>query len=51
MLSSEPGRLMTKYYLKFDSMKLIMQTPVNCTLEDALRIISRAEEIACNIYL
>ncbi|XP_048327606.1 DExH-box ATP-dependent RNA helicase DExH17 isoform X9 [Ziziphus jujuba] len=42
----EPGRLMTKYYLKFDSMKLIMQTPVNCTLEDALRIICRAGEIA-----
>lgn len=38
---------MTKYYLKFDSMKLIMQTAVNCTLEDALHTISRAEELAC----
>lgn len=38
---------MTKYYLKFDTMKHIMQTPVNCSLEDALHIICRAEEIAC----
>ncbi|XP_059449049.1 DExH-box ATP-dependent RNA helicase DExH17 isoform X2 [Corylus avellana] len=42
----EPGKLMTKYYLKFDTMKHIMQTPVNCSLEDALHIICRAEEIA-----
>lgn len=46
-LSLEPGKLMTKYYLKFDTMKHIMQTPVNCSLEDALHIICRAEEIAC----
>ena len=38
---------MTKYYLKFDTMKHIMQTPVNFTIEDALHIICRAEEIAC----
>uniref|UniRef100_A0A2N9FIT4 DNA 3'-5' helicase n=1 Tax=Fagus sylvatica TaxID=28930 RepID=A0A2N9FIT4_FAGSY len=44
--SLDPGKLMTKYYLKFDTMKHIMQTPVNCTLEDALHIICRAEEIA-----
>lgn len=43
----EPGRLMTKYYLKFDTMKHIMQTPDNCRLEDALNVICRAEEIAC----
>ncbi|XP_048433806.1 DExH-box ATP-dependent RNA helicase DExH17 isoform X2 [Pyrus x bretschneideri] len=42
----EPGRLMTKYYLKFDTMKHIMQTPVNCSLEDALHVICRAEEIS-----
>ncbi|KAG8635010.1 DExH-box ATP-dependent RNA helicase DExH17 isoform X2 [Manihot esculenta] len=42
----EPGRLMTKYYLKFDTMKHIMQTPDNCRLEDALNVICRAEEIA-----
>ncbi|XP_021824640.1 DExH-box ATP-dependent RNA helicase DExH17 isoform X1 [Prunus avium] len=42
----EPGRLMTKYYLKFDTMKHIMQTPVNCSLEDALHVICRSEEIA-----
>ncbi|KAF4399890.1 hypothetical protein G4B88_021104 [Cannabis sativa] len=34
----EPGRLMTRYYLKFDTMKLLMQIPVNCTLEDALHL-------------
>ncbi|KAH9790843.1 DExH-box ATP-dependent RNA helicase DExH17 [Citrus sinensis] len=42
----EPGRLMTKYYLKFDTMKYIMQTPVNCGLEDALHTVCHAEEIA-----
>ncbi|XP_065878318.1 DExH-box ATP-dependent RNA helicase DExH17 isoform X2 [Euphorbia lathyris] len=42
----EPGRLMTKYYLKFDTMKHIMQTPENCSLEDALNVICRAEELA-----
>ncbi|XP_050384222.1 DExH-box ATP-dependent RNA helicase DExH17 isoform X1 [Argentina anserina] len=42
----EPGRLMTKYYLKFDTMKYIIQTPVNCSLEDALHVICRAEEIS-----
>lgn len=40
---------MTKYYLKFDTMKHIMQTPVNCSLEDALHVICRAEEISCNV--
>lgn len=38
---------MTKYYLKFDTMKYIMQTPVNCGLEDALHTVCHAEEIAC----
>ena len=47
VLFIEPGKLMTKYYLKFDTMKHIMQTPVNCSLEDVLHIICRAEEIAC----
>ncbi|XP_068336136.1 DExH-box ATP-dependent RNA helicase DExH17 [Pyrus communis] len=42
----EPGKLMTKYYLKFDTMKHIMKTPVNCSLEDALHVICRAEEIS-----
>ncbi|KAL5572762.1 hypothetical protein UlMin_022359 [Ulmus minor] len=42
----EPGRLMTRYYLKFDTMKLIMQIPVNCTMENALLAICRAEENA-----
>lgn len=38
---------MTKYYLRFDTMKYIMQAPANCSLEDALRIVCRAEEISC----
>ncbi|KAG8366674.1 hypothetical protein BUALT_Bualt17G0104100 [Buddleja alternifolia] len=42
----EPGRLMTKYYLKFDTMKHIIQAPENCSMEEALHIICRAEEIA-----
>ncbi|XP_050223157.1 DExH-box ATP-dependent RNA helicase DExH17 isoform X2 [Mercurialis annua] len=42
----EPGRLMTKYYLKFDTMKYIMQTPDRCSLEEALNVICRAEEIS-----
>ncbi|CAL1358073.1 unnamed protein product [Linum trigynum] len=42
----EPGRLMTKYYLKFDTMKHIMLTPDNCSLEDALKVVCRAEEIS-----
>ncbi|KAK3183606.1 hypothetical protein Dsin_030892 [Dipteronia sinensis] len=44
--SLEPGRLMTKYYLKFDTMKHIMLSPVNCSLEDALHVICHAEEIS-----
>ncbi|KAL2235048.1 UNVERIFIED_CONTAM: DExH-box ATP-dependent RNA helicase DExH17 [Sesamum indicum] len=42
----EPGRLMTKYYLKFDTMKHIIQGPPNCSMEDILHIICQAEEIA-----
>ncbi|RDX81475.1 DExH-box ATP-dependent RNA helicase DExH17, partial [Mucuna pruriens] len=34
----DPGRLMTKYYLRFDTMKQIMRTPENCSLEDALHL-------------
>lgn len=42
----EPGKLMTKYYLKFDTMKHIMMAPSSCSIEDALHIVCRAEEIA-----
>ncbi|KAI0510291.1 hypothetical protein KFK09_010892 [Dendrobium nobile] len=42
----EPGRLMTKFYLKFATMKSIMDAPGSCSLEDALRIICAAEEIS-----
>ncbi|KAB5521093.1 hypothetical protein DKX38_025412 [Salix brachista] len=42
----EPGRLMTRYYLKFNTMKHVMQTPERCSLEDALNVICHAEEIA-----
>ncbi|XP_047182183.1 DExH-box ATP-dependent RNA helicase DExH17 [Vigna umbellata] len=42
----DPGRLMTKYYLRFDTMKQIMRTPESCSLEDALHVVCSAEEIA-----
>ncbi|KAK7411205.1 hypothetical protein VNO78_02637 [Psophocarpus tetragonolobus] len=42
----DPGRLMTKYYLRFDTMKQIMRTPENCSLEDQLHVVCCAEEIA-----
>ncbi|KAI8019780.1 DExH-box ATP-dependent RNA helicase DExH17 [Camellia lanceoleosa] len=42
----EPGRLMTKYYLRFDTMKNIMLAPADCGVEDALHVVCRAEEIA-----
>ncbi|KAK8947099.1 hypothetical protein KSP39_PZI006477 [Platanthera zijinensis] len=42
----EPGRLMTKFYLKFATMKSIIEAPGSCGLEDALRIICAAEEIS-----
>ncbi|CAK9176144.1 unnamed protein product [Ilex paraguariensis] len=42
----EPGRLMTKYYLKFGTMKHIMQASATSSIDDALHIICRAEEIA-----
>nr|KYP63300.1 putative ATP-dependent DNA helicase HFM1 [Cajanus cajan] len=42
----DPGRLMTKYYLRFNTMKQIMRTPENCSFEDALHVVCCAEEIA-----
>ncbi|XP_010528238.1 PREDICTED: DExH-box ATP-dependent RNA helicase DExH17 isoform X2 [Tarenaya hassleriana] len=42
----EPGRLMTKYYLKFNTMKYIMHAPAVCSLEEALHVVCRAEEIS-----
>ncbi|CAH9124658.1 unnamed protein product [Cuscuta epithymum] len=42
----EPAKLMTKYYLKFETMKHIMQAPANCSIEDVLQIICHAEEIS-----
>ncbi|KAM3313401.1 hypothetical protein ACQJBY_032793 [Aegilops geniculata] len=42
----EPGRLMTKFYLKFDTMKLIVKASACCSLEDLLHIICRSAEIS-----
>ncbi|CAN8276345.1 unnamed protein product [Cochlearia groenlandica] len=42
----EPGRLMTKYYLKFDTMKYIIHAPTGYSLDEALQIVCRAEEIS-----
>uniref|UniRef100_J3LET8 DNA 3'-5' helicase n=1 Tax=Oryza brachyantha TaxID=4533 RepID=J3LET8_ORYBR len=41
----EPGKLMTKFYLKFDTMKLIVKASACCTLEDLLHIICHSAEI------
>uniref|UniRef100_A0A0D3F7N6 Helicase ATP-binding domain-containing protein n=1 Tax=Oryza barthii TaxID=65489 RepID=A0A0D3F7N6_9ORYZ len=41
----QPGRLMTKFYLKFDTMKLIVKASACCTLEDLLHIICHSAEI------
>jgi len=43
----EPGRLMTKYYLKFETMKYIINTPTSYSLDEALHIVCHAEEISC----
>ncbi|KAL0692573.1 hypothetical protein Bca4012_059753 [Brassica carinata] len=42
----EPGRLMTKYYLKFDTMKHIIHAPTGYSVDEALHIVCRAEEIS-----
>ncbi|KAG6528855.1 hypothetical protein ZIOFF_011047 [Zingiber officinale] len=43
---AEPGRLMTKFYLKFNTMKLIVNAPGSSSVEDVLHIISRSEELS-----
>ncbi|KAG1342872.1 hypothetical protein COCNU_05G011010 [Cocos nucifera] len=47
----EPGRLMTKFYLKFETMKLIVKAPGSSNLEDVLQIICRSEELSCMCFL
>lgn len=42
---------MTKYYLKFDTMKYIINAPTGYTLDEALHIVCRAEEISCTSNL
>ncbi|KAJ0962512.1 hypothetical protein J5N97_027634 [Dioscorea zingiberensis] len=42
----EPGKLMTKFYLKFGTMKVIVTAPGSCSLEDVLRVVCSSEEIA-----
>ncbi|WVZ74587.1 hypothetical protein U9M48_022751, partial [Paspalum notatum var. saurae] len=41
----EPGKLMAKFYLKFDTMKLIIKASSCCSLEDLLHIICHSAEI------
>ncbi|KAL6994373.1 DNA helicase [Sarracenia purpurea var. burkii] len=38
-----PGRLMTKYYLRFNTMKNMMQAPADCSVEAALHIVCRIQ--------
>ncbi|KAF3321699.1 ATP-dependent DNA helicase MER3 [Carex littledalei] len=42
----DPGKMMTKYYLKFDTMKLIVKAPGSSSLEDVLRVICHSAEIS-----
>ena len=44
---SEPGKLMAKFYLKFDTMKLLVKASACCSLEDLLHIICHSAEINC----
>ncbi|XP_010936598.1 ATP-dependent DNA helicase MER3 homolog [Elaeis guineensis] len=44
--SLEPGRLMTKFYLKFETMKLIVKAPGSSNLGDVLQIICHSEELS-----
>ncbi|XP_066318886.1 ATP-dependent DNA helicase MER3 homolog isoform X1 [Miscanthus floridulus] len=41
----EPGRLMAKFYLKFDTMKLIVKASACCSLENLLHVICHSAEI------
>ncbi|KAG2659864.1 ATP-dependent DNA helicase MER3 homolog [Panicum virgatum] len=41
----EPGKLMAKFYLKFDTMKLLVKASACCSLEDLLHIICHSAEI------
>lgn len=41
---------MTKYYLKFDTMKLIVKAPGSSSLEDVLRVICHSAEISCTPF-
>ncbi|XP_021313849.1 ATP-dependent DNA helicase MER3 homolog isoform X2 [Sorghum bicolor] len=41
----EPGRLMAKFYLKFDTMKLIVKASASCSMEDLLHVICHSAEI------
>jgi len=43
----EPGKLMAKFYLKFDTMKLLVKASACCSLEDLLHIICHSAEINC----
>ncbi|KAL6899412.1 hypothetical protein ACP4OV_006070 [Aristida adscensionis] len=46
----EPGRLMAKFYLRFDTMKLIVKASASCSLEDLLHIICHSAEITFMEY-
>ncbi|KAJ3671463.1 hypothetical protein LUZ60_007542 [Juncus effusus] len=42
----DPGKMMTKYYLKFETMKLIVKAPGSSSLEDVLHVICHSAEIS-----
>ncbi|KAJ3703908.1 hypothetical protein LUZ61_007613 [Rhynchospora tenuis] len=42
----DPGKMMTKFYLKFDTMKMIVKAPGSSSLEDVLRVICSSAELS-----
>eukprot|EP00897_Mesotaenium_endlicherianum_P003742 jgi/Mesen1/3396/ME000192S02563 len=42
----EPGRIMAQFYLRFTTMRAIVRTPPGAFLEDLIRVLGRADELA-----
>lgn len=46
---AEPGRLMTKFYLKFATMKTIVDCAPGSAIEGLLQVLARADELSCKL--
>jgi hypothetical protein len=49
MWCAEPGRIMEKYYLQFETMKAITKAPERSSIEDLLLVLTNAEELSCTL--